>query len=94
MEKIIIAKQVVEYIESLTITLFKKEYFGFESSAISYISNIYDFIYSELATSKSKATPKRLKKYGANYVVYKTTKRTAWYVFFDKKDNRYYIQYK
>jgi hypothetical protein len=31
MEEIIITKQVVEYMELLAITLFEKEYFGFES---------------------------------------------------------------
>ncbi len=93
MEKVVIKEDVTDYLNSLTDILFKKEYFGFELDALNYIDKIYDFINNQLPYIKAKETPKRLIKYGENYVMYKTNKRTSWYVFFSRKGSNYLVKY-
>ena len=93
MEEIVINESVVGFLEELVYKLYKKEYFGFVDSAHEYVDKIYDFIYNELPDAQHKETPKALLRHGKYYVKYNANKRTAWYVFFDKKGNRYFIEY-
>jgi hypothetical protein len=92
-EEIIIEDGVHYFLQELVQKLYKEEYFGFEETAHKYVDKIYDFIYTELPKNTHKSTPKRLIKHGKYYTMYKAGKRTAWYVFFDKKDKRFYIEY-
>lgn len=73
--------------------LFREEYFGFKESSKAYVQNIVDAVEDKIRTENHKRTPRALFRYGEFYVSYKTTKRTAWYVFFSRKDNRVFINY-
>jgi hypothetical protein len=92
-EKVIIIPKAAEYLDSLVITLHKKEYFGFKESAKEYVDNLLNYIYDELPNAHYKLLPNRLKSYGSYYVTYRTNKRTAWYIFFIKKESRYIVLY-
>ena len=91
--KIEILPEVIGYLNQLVATLFYKEYFGFEDSAQFYVQKIYDFIENDLINFALKTTPKKLKKFGSNYVFYKPNNRTTWYIFFEKSKNRILITY-
>ncbi len=93
MAEIVISKTVKLFLSDVVDTLYDNEYFGFEDDALKYVEKIYSFIYNELPNIQYKKTPKRLLKYGVHYSVYRVNKRTAWYVFFNKKDNRYIIKH-
>lgn len=93
MEEIVITAEVTDVLEELVYILYKKEYFGFEESAVDYVNNIYDFIYNELPNTRHRKTPKALLRHGNYFVKYSAGKRTAWYVFFNKKENMYLIKY-
>lgn len=94
MEKIIILqKDVTDFLENLVQILFDKEYFGFEESAQIYVQKIYDFIESELPDFPPKQTPDELSRFGSEYVLYKANNHTTWYLFFERKDNRYLVTY-
>jgi hypothetical protein len=92
-EEIIISKDVELFFHDLVDVLYENEYFGFRESAKEYVDKIFEFIYTELPKAKHKPTPEALLKHGPYYTKYSAGKRTAWYVFFDKKDNRYLIEY-
>ena len=93
MEEIIIQDSVVGYFDDLVLLLIKENYFTYIENANDYVDKIIDFIYYELPNAQHKETPKELLKHGKYYVKYNANKRTAWYVFFDKKGNRYVIEY-
>lgn len=93
MEEIIINDDVIIFLKELVYKLYTKEYFGFVDSAEDYVNNISDFVFAELPNVKHRKTPKELQKYGDYYTMYRANKRTAWYVFFNKKGNRYVIEY-
>jgi hypothetical protein len=89
--EVIIADEVTEYFNNLIYTLFLKEYFSYEKSAEYYVQNIYNFIEFELYKNPFKKTPVPLQKFGSYYVFYRPNKRTTWYIFFEKSDNRVLI---
>ncbi|MBX3162930.1 MAG: hypothetical protein KF900_00485 [Bacteroidetes bacterium] len=92
MEEVIhITRQLVFYLNDLVDTLYKEEYFGFEESAHEYVERIRNSIYTDLAKLTHHEAPAELKRYGKYYVKIKGSKRTMWYVFFDKIDNRYIV---
>lgn len=93
MAEIIILDSVRTYMAGLVQTLFKKEYFSYEENALTYVNNLVDQIINELPGKKHYSTPLRLIKYGQFYAKLKGSKRTVWYAFFDKKDNRYIIKH-
>ncbi len=93
MEKvtIIYIPEVEVYLEDLVDVLFYEEYFGFEDAAQNYAEKIVHFIEESIQTFPPKKTPKELKNFGQNYIFYKLTQRTTWYVFFEQFDNNYLI---
>jgi uncharacterized protein YllA (UPF0747 family) len=93
--KIAFHPSVVDYLEQLTFTLYKKGYFGFIDSAINYIDKMIDFINKNIDTRPRKKAPAFFDVYGRNmnYITYQSNKQTTWYIFFIENDNRYLIKY-
>ncbi len=93
MEKIVIIyKADVElYLNDLTFTLFKKDYFSYFENSVIYKDKIIEFIEQDIQNFPAKKTPKELKNFGSNYIFYKSNQRTTWYIFFEQFDNNYLI---
>lgn len=72
--------------------LYYKNYFTYYETSEEYVDKIYFEIDNHLPTQKHYLTPTRLARRGKYYAKIKGSKRTVWYVFFDKKDNRYFIE--
>ena len=88
MEKVIITEEASDFLDELIAFLFEEEYFGFMTSSIKYVNNIYDFIYT-IPTLKKKNT--RNNKYGNWYCSYKHNTKTTWYITFDVEDGIYLV---
>lgn len=73
--------------------LFEEGYFGFRESAENYGAKIYDFIKYNIDSPTSKTSPSLFQKYGHFYIRYKANEQTTWYIFFDKKDTRYLVNF-
>ncbi|MNK28150.1 hypothetical protein D3C87_465190 [compost metagenome] len=73
--------------------LFDRGYLGFRESAIEYGDRIYDFIFKNIDKPISKFLPEKFQKFGKFYIKYKSNENTTWYIFFDKKDNRFLINH-
>ena len=89
--EIIYTPHVIRSLDDLVITLYKKEYFGFIDSAENYVSDIYATIPDRLKKMLHKETPKPIRYLGSNYIFYKTSSRTTWYIFFEKREQNYLI---
>ncbi|WP_291101014.1 MULTISPECIES: hypothetical protein [unclassified Flavobacterium] len=89
--KIIFTSQVIDFLDELVRILYKKEYFGFIENAEEYVSKIYDAVPENIKLSIHKSTPENLKYLGSNYVFYKANNRTTWYIFFEKRNNKFLI---
>lgn len=93
-EIIIYSSSVRTYLIELIAILYEKEYFGFEESAHQYVEQIRQSIRTDLPQEINHRTvPKELKHYGKYYIKIKGSNRTTWYVFFDKMDSRYFVEY-
>ena len=93
MEKIVYKTEVKEYLKDLAFVLFKNEYFSYMETAIEYVQKIRNDIETTIAFKQHKSTPQRLIKHGKYYASFPANKRTTWYVFFDKKGDRFFIEY-
>jgi hypothetical protein len=89
--EVIFTPEVIQYLDDLVVTLYKKEYFGFIESAEDYVSDIHKEILERIKKSPQKKTPKTLYYLGSNYIFYKPNVRTTWYIFFEKRNQNYII---
>ncbi len=65
--KVFVSPAVVDYLDTLVYQLYKKEYFGFLSSAEEYVLSIYDVINSNIHLN-NKLTTEKLLYLGSNYI--------------------------
>ena len=91
MGKVIFKDNVLDYLDELVYTLFKEEYFSYSENAQLYVDKIVDFIIVEINSFPHKNTPQKLQYLGVNYIFYKSNNRTTWYVFFEKKNQKFLI---
>jgi hypothetical protein len=89
MEKIIISKRVKYKLSNLALTLYQKEYFGFEDSAQKYVDKIVLAILSIPTLKHSKTKNPKVGKW---FVRHKPNKQTTYYITFDRKDRRYLVK--
>lgn len=95
MEKIEIQyiRAVKHYLNGLVDVLFQEGYFNYEENAHVYVRDLIGAVEESINTQKHKKTPDELMVYGEFYVSYKSTKRTAWYIFFSRMGNRCLVRY-
>ena len=96
MKKVIITSEVKAYFDDLIITLYEKDYFGFEVSAIKYVDDLIDDIKADLPTRQHKSAPQYFDQYGKDmlYAAFRKNKQTTWYAFFTKYNengNTFYL---
>jgi hypothetical protein len=89
--EVVFTSDVIQYLDDLIVTLYKKEYFGFIESAEEYVSNTYHAVPERIIKTPHKKTPKGLQYLGFNFVFYKSNARTTWYIFFEKRNQNYLI---
>ncbi len=91
MVQVVWRENVLIFIEGLAFKLYKKKYFSYIDVANKYVAYIYNYVNENISFLKHNQTKPQHKKYGAYYIIIITNKRTAWHVYFDKKDNKYII---
>jgi hypothetical protein len=91
LEKVIFKNKVLDYLDELVYILFKKEYFSYSENAQRYVDKIVDFIVFEINSFPHKTTPQKLQYLGSNYIFYNSNNRTTWYIFFERKNQKYLI---
>lgn len=89
--EIIYSHNFISQLDDLAKILYFKKYFSFIEDVDSYIEKIYDFIDSNIDKPISKNSPKEFQKYGKKFIKYKANHQTFWYIFFDKKDNKFLV---
>ena len=82
---------VINYLNQLTFTLFKENYFSYFENSVNYKDRIIDFIDENIFFFPARKTPFQLKNFGSNYIFYKSNQRTTWYIFYEQKDNNFVI---
>lgn len=82
--KVILLPEVEDYLFELVEILYQKEYFGFKSSAVSYVVNLIDEIENNLQFSSKRKPPSYFNRYGKDlfYSFLSINKNTTWYVFY------------
>jgi hypothetical protein len=71
------------------------DYFGFRDDAKKYVEALAHEINSSIDKKSKKKAPEYFSKYGDNlyYVSYRKNKNTQWYIFFNIREDNYYIEY-
>ncbi len=89
MGQIVLSDKVEDRLGNLAHILYEKEYFATMDFAIAYVRELQDTIYNipNLIHHKTKNP-----KVGKYYVRHKPNKKTTYYITFDFKGDRYYIE--
>jgi hypothetical protein len=84
--KVILLPEVIEYLEDLSVILYEKKYFSFDTTAFDYVLELYDDIVLTLPIRLHKSAPNYFDRYGKNmhYATFRKNKQTTWYAFFTK----------
>ena len=83
--KVLFLPEVRLYFQQLQDTLFEKEYFGFEESAVQYVRDLILDIEKNLPAKMSRTAPAYFNRYGKNlrYATFRKNTHTQWYAFFN-----------
>ena len=87
--KVIFLPDVRRHFENLIPILYERGYFGYKETAQKYVTDLFDDIENNLhiqvCVNLHKPAPNYFDKYGENmeYTVFKKSKHTSWYVFFE-----------
>lgn len=83
--KVQFLSEVEEYLFDLTEILYQREYFGFKENAVLYITDLIQDITDNLHNKHKRIAPSYFSRYGKSmrYAVFKKSKNTQWYVFFN-----------
>lgn len=75
--------------------LVERGYFSEEEYAVFYIRDIVMYFQLNLCNLVSFEAPSFFLKYGKNlrYVIYRKSKRTTWYAFYEETDTEFHIMY-
>jgi len=86
---------ITDYLNELIDILFEQDYFGFIDSAKQYVSNMKNYIETNITILPAYPAPLYFSRYqiGMQYVTYRSNKSTTWYFFFLQEGNRYLICY-
>lgn len=84
-----------EFLNDLVTILYEQDYFGFLESALNYMAKMKMFIEKNIHSLQHYPAPKYFSKFqnGMKYIVYQSSKRTTWYIFFKQSGNRFLIYY-
>lgn len=95
MKNVSYLSDVKDYLNDLVEILFYQEYFGFRETAKEYVNDIVSFIESNIDHYTKHKAPPYFNRYGKNmfYIKYRSNRRTIWYIFFQKKENRYLVRF-
>ncbi|MGB1315389.1 MAG: hypothetical protein ACPG4Y_05175 [Chitinophagales bacterium] len=83
--------EVINYLNQLTLILYKGNYFSYLESAINYKNKIIEFIEESILIFPAQKTPINIQYLGSKYIFYKSNQRTTWYIFFEQKENNFVI---
>jgi hypothetical protein len=92
-KRIIYSKNFENYLIDLIDLLFYKDYFSYLENAENYVVRLKEEIDNYIDLKQHYPSPEELSVYGKQFIIISLNKKTSRYVFFDKKDNRYLIQY-
>ena len=83
--KILAIPSVQQYLNELIDILYNENYFAFEESAIKYVEELKADIQKNLPHHPKRKAPDYFNRYGKDmyYVVFKKSRATQWYVFFN-----------
>jgi len=97
--KVLFSPLVRSCFQEMEEILYKKEYFGFEDSAIQYVRELIFEIRDTLPRCRKKPAPTYFNRFGKNlyYSSFRKNKATQWYVFFTiysaNGEDVYLVQY-
>ncbi len=90
---VIFSEEVSDKLDEIAEVLYKNHYFGFVENADIYVEKIHNYVYDNIDKPISRLSPKSFKKFGEFYIKYRANENTTWYIFFDRKEHRFLVNY-
>ncbi len=87
---VIYLPETEQYLLELIEVLYFEDYFAFPENAVEYVQNIRRYIEKTLQHSQvQREVPRYFERYGKNmnYITYKASRKTHWYIFYQQLEN-------
>jgi chlorite dismutase len=91
----ILSKEANKDLKELLTALIKEKYFGFTDSAKAYVDNLTNYAKRNVGRYPGREAPAYFRRYGENlkYIVYRVSRTTSWYIFYQEKGDKFLIQH-
>jgi len=88
-------KDVLSFLDELIDILIEKEYFSFYEYSAQYIEDLVLHVKRNIALLNHRKAPIYFSKYADHlfYITYQRSKRTTWYILFQKTGQCYFIRH-
>lgn len=95
MKEIKYHRNVLLFLDELFDVLIEKDYFSFYETSAQYIEDLVTFVGQYIDKIPQRVAPSYFSQYYPDmlYISYNRSKRTTWYIFFQKTDHYYYIRH-
>lgn len=95
MKPVVFSKLVEDDLFNLFRLLYEQNYLSTYEYAWSYVEDILNDIEQNIETKLKRDAPRAFAQFGNNlqYITYKRNNRTTWYIFFEEKDDCYFVTY-
>lgn len=87
--KVLALPEVRQYFNELSQILYEKDYFSYPETSEKYVEDLFEDIKTTLPNRQKRYAPPYFERYGKRmyYAVFKKSKHTHWYVFFNIYDD-------
>jgi plasmid stabilization system protein ParE len=82
-------------LQEILAALIIRHYFGFVDSAKAYVDRLRHYARQNVGKPPIREAPLYFRRYGENlkYIVYRVSRTTSWYIFYQEEGDRYVIQH-
>jgi hypothetical protein len=93
--KIITTEDVKIVLDELFNILLEKHYFSYQENARLYVDRLTRYAEQYIGIFPGKDAPLYFSRYGSDlkYITYRANKTTAWYIFYQQKENVFLIRH-
>ena len=95
MKHVLFAPEVEQDLYRFIRILVGEDYFSAYNYAAMYVQDMVAYIQKYLPIVNAKPAPQFFSRYGVNlqYIIYKKSPRTTWYVLFEEHETLYHVTY-
>lgn len=91
--QVVFSSEIENYLNNLIYVRYQNEYFGQIEDSFEYVEKLVRFIERNIQQIPSRKSPQNLESLGENYIIYQSSPRTTWYIFYDNFEHNVLVTF-